>query len=235
MQDSRTIFQRINDITRSIGVLEPQKAPGGGIAFSYRGVDATVAHLSPLLAEHGVFAAPNVLSHLVTERESGARVIKTTQVEVKFVFYGELGDTIEVTTAGLADDFADRSTAQAMSVAYRIALLQLFHIPAFGKDPEETGQVVQDGRAAAPAAAPRGANAVERAKASATAKSSAGDGKLKEFQMEAKVLGGKLSKSSSDLNGAGTRLAEAEGVTDWFNNEIVMGKLVAELKTEAGE
>ena len=150
--DTRTVFQRVIDITRNMPVLEPEKAPGGGIAFKYRGVDATVAHVTPLLNEHGVFITPSGMEHIVTENVlQNGKTVKTSQVITTFTVYGLLGDSFTVQTAGLADDFSDRSAAQAQSVAYRVALLQLFHIPASGKDPEQTGQEVEDSRTAQPA------------------------------------------------------------------------------------
>ena len=47
--------------------------------------------------------------------------------------------SITATTGGLANDYADRSTAQAQSVAFRVALLQTFALPTHSPEPEQTG------------------------------------------------------------------------------------------------
>lgn len=229
--DTRTVFQRIIDITRNMPVLAPEKAPGGGIAFKYRGVDATVAHVTPLLNEHGVFITPSGIEHIVTENNlANGKTVKTSQVITTFTVYGLLGDSFEVQTAGLADDFSDRSAAQAQSVAYRVAILQLFHIPASGKDPEETGQVVEDGRAAPTA---RGPKAVEAAKASAAAASAAG-APLAKLQGQAKQLGKDLGKTPADLNALGAELSGGKEIDEWFVDAEVLTGIIAKLSAEKG-
>lgn len=231
-KDERTVYERIVDITREMKVLEPQRSPGGGISFAYRGVDATVAHVSDLLNTHGVFIYPSRSETIVHEREPDARgrIVKTTEVTVTYTVAGAKGDSFEVQTSGLADDFADRSTAQAQSVAYRVALLQLFHIPASGKDPEETGQAVEDGRAET-GGAPRSAPAVEKAKAAGKPAAASGV-PIAKLQAEAKALGKKLGKGSDDLNALGSKVSAETGVADWFNDQASMAKVVAELKAE---
>ena len=52
------IFQRINAISLEAGALAPESK--GGVPFAFRGIDGTVAHLTPFLHKYGVFAAPKV-------------------------------------------------------------------------------------------------------------------------------------------------------------------------------
>lgn len=220
--DDRNIYQRMLAVAQDVGVLEPQSAPGGGIAFKYRGVDSTVAHVAPALNKHGVLVVPRVTSSLITEREVGSRVIKTAQVEVEYAFYGPAGDSVIATTAGLADDFADRATAQAMSVAYRIALLQTFHIAAFGKDPEETGQEVLDGAASAPKA--------PKAVATAKAVTAPATTSISRLQQECKALGRALNMAPDDLNRLGEQISGGKKAEEWFNDAFVMEQLRDNLK-----
>jgi hypothetical protein len=146
--DTRTVVQRLLDIANEVGVLEPQSAPGGGIKFKYRGIDSTVAHLSPLLNKHGVIVVPHsTFENLDIRTLADGRAVTKAEVIVTYRFYGADGDYVEAQTPGQADDYADRSTAQAMSVAFRTLLLQTFHIPAFGEDPEESGEKVATTRA----------------------------------------------------------------------------------------
>lgn len=231
------IFQRIAAISKEAGALAPESK--GGVPFAFRGVDGTVAHLTPFLHKYEVIVYPHEINHIVTEREvidkagnSTGRIVKTSQVETTFRAVGPDGEWIQIQTAGLADDFADRSTAQAQSVAYRVALLQLFHLPTHSKEPEESGEEVLKGRdaAAASTSAPRGPKAVEAAKAAAAGD---GPGDLKKLQADAKVLGRKLGKSPADLNALGSELSGGKEQTEWFNDVSVMEKIIGTLKAEA--
>lgn len=219
------IYERINAISAEAGALAPETK--GGVPFAFRGIDGTVAHLTPFLHKYGVFNTSKVQSHIVSEREVGNRVVKTTQVEVEFEFFAPDGSSIKMVTPGLADDFADRSSAQAMSVAYRIALLQLFHLPTHTREPEETGQAVQDALGAAPA---RGPKAVETAKAAPAA----GAGSLTALQSRAKALGKSLGMGSAELNELAVSLAD--GNPGWFGDASIMKKIVSALEQKsAGE
>lgn len=223
------IFQRINAISQEAGALAPESK--GGVPFAFRGIDGTVAHLTPFLHKYGVFAAPKVLAATVTPREVGNRVVKTTEVLVEYAFYGPDGSSVTTVAAGLADDFADRSTAQAMSVAYRIALLQLFHLPTHSKEPEETGEEVQKAIASGQTATPSGSKAVNTAKA-ASAPVAAGT-EIKRLQQECKALGKNLGVSPDELNKLGTELSGGKTSDIWFNDTFVMEQLRDALKAKA--
>lgn len=229
-----TIFERINLISKEAGALAPEAK--GGVPFAFRGIDGTVAHLSYFLNKYGVFAAPKVLSHIVLEREvmdrngnASGRVVKTTQVEVEYTFYGPAGDSIAVVTPGLADDFADRATAQAMSVAYRIALLQLFHLPTHTREPEETGEDVIATRTAVANTTPAVAQRAAAASAGPAPATSIG-----QLQAKAKALGSNLGIESDDLNAMGSRISNGADPGVWFNDPAVMSALVAELEAKRG-
>lgn len=147
---SKNIIELITEVKRKAGALGKDQT--SGVPFPFRGIDGTVNHLAKHVEEAGIVVVPHVDSHVVTERSpDGKRVVKTSQVETSFTFYAPDGSSITAKTAGLADDFADRSSAQAQSVAFRVALLQTFFLPTQSPEPEQTGQVVQDGLAAGPA------------------------------------------------------------------------------------
>ena len=219
------IYQRIAAISRAAGALAPEAK--GGVPFAFRGIDGTVAHLSGLLNQYEVFAVPQIQSHIITEREAGNnRIVKTAQVEVKYIFFGPDGDSVEVTTPGLADDFADRASAQAMSVAFRIALLQLFHLPTHTREPEETGEDVLQNRGAAASNAPAALQKANAVKAG-------GADTLLQLQTKAKALGKNLGLEVAELNAMGAELSGGESPEVWFVDSVVMGKLVKALETKA--
>ena len=234
-EPSLNIYQRIAAISREAGALAPEAK--GGVPFAFRGIDGTVAHLDPFLNKYEVIAVPELMEHTVSEREiinpqtgnPNGKLVKTTQVVVKYRFFGPDGDSVEATTAGLADDFGDRSTAQAMSVALRIALLQTFHLPTHSKEPEESGQEVMNARDGAGQAAPAAPKAVATAQAKAVA-AAAPAGNVTKLQSEAKALGKALGKPQGELNAL---LGEHAGDSkDPFNDPAVMTKVVAALKAE---
>ena len=137
------IFRLITEVKKKAGALAATQT--SGIPFPFRGIDGTVNHLAQHVEEAGIVIVPSVREHEVTERSpDGKRVVKTSKVITDFTFYAPDGSSVTATTTGLADDFADRSAAQAQSVAFRVALLQTFFLPTQSPEPEQTGQAVQD-------------------------------------------------------------------------------------------
>ena len=156
------IIRLITEVKKKAGALAATQS--SGVPFPFRGIDGTVNHLAKHVEEAGIVVVPNVLSHDVTERSpDGKRVVKTSKVVTQFTFYAPDGSSISATTTGLADDFADRSAAQAQSVAFRVALLQTFFLPTQSPEPEQTGQAVQDGADAKPTPTQR---AIDKARTS---------------------------------------------------------------------
>ena len=144
------IYQIIAKISEEAGALAPTKADGSGLAFAFRGVDAVVAHLTPFLNKYGVIIVPEVLDRETTARELvnrdgtlNGKAITQTDLRTAFTFYAPDGSNVTATTHGLAQDYADRSAAQAQSVAFRVALLQTFHLPTHDKEPEVAGEETQ--------------------------------------------------------------------------------------------
>lgn len=136
------IFQIIAKVGEEAGALAPEKT--GGVPFAFRGIDAVIAHLVPHLRKYGVITVPEVIEQRVTSREAPQnKTITQTEVLTKFTFYAPDGSNVSATTAGLAQDYSDRSTAQAQSVAFRVALLQTFTLPTHDKDPEVAAEEVQ--------------------------------------------------------------------------------------------
>lgn len=106
--------------------------------YSFRGVDAVVNAVGPVLRKHHVLLLPELLDvsyrDVRTSRDKPAREVT---VRVRYTFVGPAGDQIEVTVPGESMDNGDKGTAKAMSVAYRIALLQALCIPTDEADPDE--------------------------------------------------------------------------------------------------
>lgn len=108
--------------------------------FNFRGVDAVVNAAAPLLNKHGVITVPEVLDAPVYETvEVGSKRTPMAHVilRVAYHFYGPAGDAIRAVVVSESMDSGDKAMPKAMSVAYRIALLQVLNLPTTEKDPDE--------------------------------------------------------------------------------------------------
>lgn len=224
--ESMNIIQLITKIKDEVGALEKTKE-SGGVPFPFRGIDSTINHLSAALIKYGVVTVPTVEEHMVSSREAGNRVVKTTEVMTRFRFYAPDMTYVDSTTAGLADDFGDRSTAQAQSVAYRIALLQTFSLPTQSPEPEVTGQTVMD-HASAPAKDTRAGASIKKATARPSTPAASGDDEVGNLRLAAKQAAGAKGLTSSQLNEMGVAIS-----ADFFTEVDSLKKLVAEIEAIA--
>ena len=137
------IYGLITEVKKRAGALGKEKSQG--INFPFRGIDGTINHLAPHLQEVGIITVPRLIEHeLIKQEDAKGRTVTTSRVEVEYTFYAPDGSYVQATTAGEAQDYADRATAQSQSVAFRIALLQTFTLPTQSPEPEVTGQAAQD-------------------------------------------------------------------------------------------
>jgi hypothetical protein len=106
--------------------------------FNFRGIDAVINAVAPVLIDHGVTIVPNVRDYQYGEVEVGKSRTKQghARVIVEYTFIGPEGDTITCSAPGEAMDSGDKATAKAMSVAYRTALLQALSLPTTEPDPD---------------------------------------------------------------------------------------------------
>ncbi|MBF6333423.1 ERF family protein [Nocardia transvalensis] len=154
-----SVFEAVNKVMRDVGAVAKDQR-NTAQKFSFRGVDQVVNAVAPALREHGVIVAPVRSTLMVREITSGGgkRQAWVTGT-VGYTVYGPEGDTMPVEVATEATDFADKATAKAMSVAYRIMLLQLLNLPTDDPDPDSEyvergsgGHSAPAGRSAAKAA-----------------------------------------------------------------------------------
>lgn len=107
--------------------------------FNFRGIDAVVNAVAPALQLYKVIVVPNVLEKTYGTVEVGQKRTVMTHVTltVAYTFYGPAGDSITATVVSEAMDSGDKATAKAMSVAFRIALLQALSLPTDEPDPDQ--------------------------------------------------------------------------------------------------
>jgi hypothetical protein len=127
----------LNRVKTAIGAVKKEdrnKHQG----FNFRGIDAVVNASASVLNEHGIITVPQVIDVKYEPVVIGQN--KTPMghaiLKVAYRFYGPAGDYIEAMVASEAMDSGDKAMAKAMSVAYRIALLQVLNLPTDEPDPD---------------------------------------------------------------------------------------------------
>lgn len=107
--------------------------------YSFRGIDAVVNAAGPAFRRHGIVPLPRVTAMHRENVEVGRNrtLMALVTVQVTYRFVGPAGDYLEAEDVpGEAMDSGDKAVAKAMSVAYRIALLQTLAIPTDDPDPD---------------------------------------------------------------------------------------------------
>lgn len=109
--------------------------------YNFRGIDGVLNAAGPAMREHGVVVIPSLLDASYRDVEVGAKrtLMREATVKVRYTIIGPAGDTIDYgEVPGESLDSGDKGTAKAMSVAYRIFLLQALSIPTHEPDADES-------------------------------------------------------------------------------------------------
>ena len=123
------IYGKIADCMRQLGAIgKTSKNMQQG--FMYRGIDAVMNALNPVLTENRMFCVPEVLEQHREERQTrnGGNLIYSI-LKMRYTLYAEDGSSVSAVVIGEGMDSADKSSNKAMSVAYKYAMFQIFSIP----------------------------------------------------------------------------------------------------------
>lgn len=133
-----TVFEALSRVmadVQAVGKGDRNREQG----YDFRGIDAVVNAVGPKLREHGVLVVPELIESAWRDvRTSRDKPARECTVKVRYTFYGPAGDSIVAVTPGESMDFGDKGAAKAMSVAFRIALLQALAIPTHEPDPDSS-------------------------------------------------------------------------------------------------
>jgi len=105
--------------------------------YKFRGIDQVVNAVGPIFRKHKIIPVPH--SSTASYRDvltSTGKPSREVTVAVEYRFYGPAGDYIPAIVPGESMDSGDKGTPKAMSVAYRIVLLQMLCIPTDDPDPD---------------------------------------------------------------------------------------------------
>lgn len=119
-------------------ISKSQRVTSGPAQFNFRGVDAVVNVVGPILRKHGVVVVPHSVEEIREERYETASKKPMHGVILRIIwrFYGPDGSYIEASSVGESADSGDKASPKAHSVAYRTVLLQALCIPTDDPDPD---------------------------------------------------------------------------------------------------
>jgi hypothetical protein len=137
--DTLNLVEKIAEISGKIGAISKERKKDSKLSYGYQGIDELVNALNPLMAAAGIISKIKMLDCKVSEvsDKSGARAF--VHIEVIVTDGISYQSTEE---AALKHDFGDKAVTQAISMAYKYALLRLFKVQT--KDTLEPDEYAKD-------------------------------------------------------------------------------------------
>jgi len=169
---SRTVFKALSKVQADLAKKGISKGDYNDYdKYKFRGIDAVLNTLAPILAEHGVMLLPSVVeSEIRTIQTAKGTAMNHCKVKMEFTFYDEEGDSVTKAFHGEAMDRGDKSINKACTAAYKYFLFEAFTIPVEGtpdadSESHEVGDSVDPGQALHDAALARNLDSVNAIKA----------------------------------------------------------------------
>lgn len=106
--------------------------------YNFRGIDGVLNAVGPVFRDHGLFILPEVLDHnlTATPRQNKSPVISVI-IKIRYTIVHEDGSSFSGVTVGEGNDYSDKATSKATSVALRTFLIQSLALPTHDRDPDE--------------------------------------------------------------------------------------------------
>ena len=105
--------------------------------FDFRGIDAVLNAVGPVLRHHAVSVRPVSVAHQARDVQSSTgKPMQSVIVTVDYEIADSAGDVMHGCAVGEAFDAGDKATPKAMSVAFRTFLLQALCLPTDEPDPD---------------------------------------------------------------------------------------------------
>ena len=137
-----SVHEALGCVQRAISHVGKDSKTNAGGTYNYRGIDAVINALHPLLGRYGVVIAPTVVKHEVQPFTGYSKPHLLTVLTIDYHVYGPDGDQLvpAVRAIGYGLDATDKGPGKAMSYAYKTAIGQLFSLPTDdpGIDNEQT-------------------------------------------------------------------------------------------------
>ena len=105
--------------------------------FKYRGIDAVMNALYPVMSELGLFVVPEVLEQTREERttvkvfdnQEKRTTLLYSILKIKYTMYAPDGSSVSCVVIGEGMDSGDKASNKALSVGLKYACFQMFMIP----------------------------------------------------------------------------------------------------------
>lgn len=131
---------------------------GGSYQYKFRGIDLVLNAVGPALRRHGVMILPvRTDASYGRASTSGGGGMRECTVTVTYRIVGPAGDHLEIQSVGEGLDTSDKATPKALTMAYRMLLINALSLPT--EDPSIEGDNTNLQRAEAPA--PKAADYVD--------------------------------------------------------------------------
>lgn len=135
MSEIQTAIVGVMRDIASTGIAKTQRNAQQG--YNFRGIEAAMNELSPLLVKHGIMVTPSYSELSITERaKDGGKATRFCTIKGAFRFEASDGSNTTSECYGEAMDSGDKAVIKAQSVAFRNALFQQFVVPTMAVDPE---------------------------------------------------------------------------------------------------
>lgn len=129
IQNDPQIYSLIGQAMREIGAIG-KNSKNQQQGFMYRGIDAVMNALNPVMSKLGLFIMPEVLEQTREERQNAkGTTLLYSILKMKYTMYAPDGSNVSCVVMGEGMDTGDKASNKAMSVALKYACFQLFMIP----------------------------------------------------------------------------------------------------------
>ena len=134
--ESKNVYTLVGEAMREIRAVGKDSV-NQTQGFKYRGIDAVMNALNPVMAKLGLFFVPEVLEQTREERESvktynnkeTKTLLKYSILKIRYTLYAPDGSNVSAVVIGEGMDSGDKASNKAMAVGLKYAAFQLFMIP----------------------------------------------------------------------------------------------------------
>ena len=126
MQEKTNLAAKIAAISGELGAIPKTRPPGSTVSYAFRSIDDVMNALNPLLSSAGVTITGKVIERSLTTIVSKSG---TTGYCAEVIYELTVSDGNEQYTTeewAMSIDYGDKAATQAMSMAYKYALIRLF-------------------------------------------------------------------------------------------------------------
>lgn len=137
MSNAPMIYRAMQSVMRDVcetGIGKDSRNKDQG--YQFRGIEAAMNALSPLLVKHGIVCVPRHTGGSRFDRitkSGGTLSFVMTDSEFDLIHVDD-GSIVTVKTKGEGMDSSDKATNKAMSTAFKYALFQTFVVPTMAID-----------------------------------------------------------------------------------------------------